>query len=82
MFDGKSSVFAPKTFKKINQILESSVVEDKDSVKKFLRQNLKVLDFLDFDIETPDEQVFNLGNGIKKDKKAQLNLIGNSINCK
>jgi hypothetical protein len=86
MFNGNSSSIAAKTFKKINKIIDTSkkgaVVENIESVKNFLRTNLKVMEFLDFDIETPDEQVFNLGSGVKKDKSARLNLIGNSISCK
>jgi hypothetical protein len=86
MFDGKNSPISAKAFKKINKIIDATrkggISENVASVNNFLRTNLKLLEFKSFDLETPDEQVFNLGSGVKKDKAARLNLIGNSINCK
>lgn len=86
MFDGQSSSISAKTFKKINKIIDSTrksgVVENVTQVDNFVRQNIKILEFLEYDLETPDEHVFNIGEGISKDKNAQLKMIGNSKNCK
>jgi hypothetical protein len=39
-------------------------------VDNFVRQNIKILEFFEYDLETPDEHVFNIGEGISKDKNA------------
>jgi hypothetical protein len=86
MFDGKSSSIASKTFKKINKIVDSAkkngLTDNLASVESFLRTNLKVLEFSDYDLLTPDELVFNIGDNLKKDKNSKLNTIGNSFSSK
>ncbi len=51
------------------------------SVESFLRSNLKVLEFEEYDLITPDEIVFNIGDNFKKDKASKLSIIGNSFIC-
>lgn len=47
-----------------------------------IKQNVKALSLVEYDLQTQDELVVNLGHAHKKDKLAREKLIGNSSFCK
>jgi hypothetical protein len=95
MFDGQTSEKSKKSFKKMTNIIAQAMKSqgsiDMPNVSNFIRQYLKIMKFGDFNIQTEDEQFYNLT--VQREKKEQAKtqklqneelktesrLIGNSL---
>ena len=89
MFNGESTDISEKTFKKVVKMIDQArkntqgdpaADTQNDQVSLFIRNNLKCLEFKDFDCLTEDELVYQLNENFKKEKSAKKNLFGNSLN--